>query len=128
MYAYSRSQRVGEQVEAEYLQTALNVTRLAIRLRARRENEVDRLVLLLLLAELDQRWKDLGGRHPDLLSPEEIRILLPTLSMQPLAKTEWLVWMRKLATTISRTLGVGKMSARTMPPRIAMQRRIKAVL
>jgi hypothetical protein len=119
---------VGEQVEAEYLQTAMNATRLAIRLRARRENEVDRLVLLLLLAELDQRWKDLSGRHPDLLSPEEIRVLLPTLSMQPFAKTEWLDWMRKLATRIGRTLGLGNMSARAMPPGIAMQRRIKAVL
>jgi hypothetical protein len=109
-------------VEAEYLQTALNATRLAIRLRAGRESEVGRLVLRLLLAELDERWKDLGGRHPDLMSPEEIRVLLPTLSEQASARTEWLDWGRKLANNLGHAFGSEK-----MPTRIAMQRRIKAI-
>ena len=115
-------------MEAEYLQTALNATRLAIRLRAGREGEVGRLVLQLLLAELDQRWKDLGGRHSDLLSPEEIRVLLPTLSAQISAKTEWLNWTHRLANRVGRVPTFRSTRARTSSPRLPMQRRIKAVL
>lgn len=112
-------------MEAEYLQTALNATRLAIRLRAGREGEVGRLVLLLQLAELEERWKELGGRHPDLLSPRDIRLLLPTLHVQPSARIEWLGWLRRLANGVGRAL-LSEMPVRPTVRGVALQRRFKS--
>ena len=61
-------------MESQYLRSALNVTRLALRAKQGATGEAASLVILLMLAELDMRWAQLT--EPDELpTPEEIRTL-----------------------------------------------------
>ena len=63
-------------VEAQYLKSALNVTRLALQARKARNADAAGLVMLLPLAELDMQWKQLGEPRGALPAPSEIRALL----------------------------------------------------
>ena len=62
-------------MESEYLQSALNVTRLALSARKAPISEKGSLVLLLLLAELEMRWGQLT-EQAGLPTPAEIRALI----------------------------------------------------
>jgi len=62
-------------VESEYLRSALNVTRLALRARQAPSGETASLILLLKLAELEMHWAQ-PPESAGLPSPAEIRALI----------------------------------------------------